>query len=290
MRGFLSAIAFLVALVVVLGAAGCGARFEREAAGAPASSDLAANALQALQAKGSAHFVSDLSSSLPDGVGAQLSVHAEGDASATAMDASVSVGFGGVSLSGRLLVDDHNVFIQFMNQWYGERQGIRDALGKAKGGKNAQVWDEIATPDGLRRNFAHLFSGEVTQGPIVDGVATWKFEGRLNADGLADFAQRLGFQLPAAERAQLDEVAAASKLILVVGQDDQLPRRAEFGIHLSAADLKAMHDSSSSSLQGAENFKSTLELSEFGKPVEISAPTNLKPLDALFEQLFSGFE
>ena len=66
--------------------------------------------------------------------------------------------------------------------------------------------------------------------------------------------------------------------------------KTSFGMHLSAADLKAMQDSTSSTLQGAENFKATLELSEFGKPVEITAPQSFKPLDALFEQLFSGFE
>jgi len=287
---FLSAIAFLIALVVVLGAAGCGDRFARSPGEAPSAGNLAADALAGLEAKGSAHFVGDLSSSLPQGVGAQLSVHAEGDASATAMDASASVGFGGLSLSGRLMVDEHNVFIQFMNQWYGERQGIRDALGKARDGKNAQVWDEIATPEGLRRNFDHLFSGDVTEGPVVDGVATWKFEGRMNADGLADFARRFDSELTDAERAQLDKLAAASKLVIVVGQEDHLPRRVEFGIHLSAADLKAMQDGSSSTLQGAENFEFTLGLSEFGKPVEITAPSSFKPLDTLFEQLFSGFE
>jgi len=206
------------------------------------------------------------------------------------MDASGSVGVGGLSLNGRVVVDEHNVFIQFMNQWYGERQGIRDALGKAKDGKNAQVWDELATPEGLRRNFDHLFSGDVSEGPLVEGVPTWKFEGRMNADGIADLARRLDSELTDAERAQLDKVAVASNLVLIVGQDDHLPRHIEFGIHLSAADLKAMQDSSSSTLQGAENGKATLELSEFGKPVEITAPQSFKPLDTLFEQLFSGFE
>jgi hypothetical protein len=287
---FLSAIAFLVTLVAVLGAAGCGDRFARGPGEAPASGDLAADALAALQAKGSAHFVSDIDSTLPGGVGSQLSVHAEGDASATAMDASASVGFGGLSLTGRVMVDEHNLFIQFMNQWYGERQGIRDALGKAKDGKNAQVWNEIATPEGLRHHFDQLFSGGVAEGPVVDGVATWRFQGHLNAEGLADFAKRLDSELTDAERVQLDKVASASKLVLVVGQEDHLPRRVEFGIHLTAADLKAMQDSDSSTLQGAENFESTLELSDFGKPVEVTAPPSFKPLDALFEQLFSGLE
>jgi hypothetical protein len=289
-RRFFSAIAFLVTLVIVLGAAGCGDHFARSSGEAPASGDLAANALSALEAKGSAHFVADMSSSLPGSVGLQFSARFEGDASATAVDASGSVGVGGLSLNGRVMVDEHNVFIQFMNQWYGEHQGIRDELGKAKEGKNAQVWDELATPEGLRRNFDHLFSGEVSEGPVVDGVATWKFEGRMNADGLAEFARRFDSELTDPERAQLDKVAAASDLVLVVGQDDHLPRRVEFGMHLSAADLKAMQDSSSSTLQGAENFKATLALSEFGKPVEITAPQSFKPLDALFEQLFSGFE
>jgi hypothetical protein len=54
-RRFIPAIAFFATLVVVLGAAGCGERFEREAGSAPAPADLAADAFAALHDAGSAH-------------------------------------------------------------------------------------------------------------------------------------------------------------------------------------------------------------------------------------------
>jgi hypothetical protein len=54
-RRFFSAIAFAATLVVVLGAAGCGQRFDREAGNAPAAADLAADALTALELERSVH-------------------------------------------------------------------------------------------------------------------------------------------------------------------------------------------------------------------------------------------
>jgi hypothetical protein len=50
-----------------------------------------------------------------------------------------------------------------------------------------------------------------------------------------------------------------------------------------------MEASGVSRFDAAENFTATLELSEFGKRVEIHPPADFKPLDELFEQLFSGF-
>jgi hypothetical protein len=290
-RRFVSAIAFLAALVVVLGAAGCGQRFERGPGNAPASADLAADALAALEAEGSAHFVAELKSG-PAGsqVPFQLSLHFEGDVSRNALDAEGSVSFGAGTLKGRVLVGEHDFFIQFMDQWYGEHQGLVDVMTEAKKDHEGQVWDELATPEGLRRNFDHLFDGEVKDGPSVDGAATWQFEGKLNAEGVLDFARRFDAEPTDRDEDMLVKVAEATKLVLVVGKDDQLPRRLELSVNLSADDLKEMQASESAALGGAENFTATLELSEFGKKVEIHPPADFKPLDEFFAQLFSGFE
>jgi hypothetical protein len=283
-RRFLSAIAFVATLVVVLGAAGCGQRFDSSAADAPAPGDMAADALASLEAKGSAHFVADMKTG-PEGDAHSFpfSVHLEGDASATALDTQGTVGFGGVTFTGHLLANQHNLFIQFRDKWYGEDQGLADALGDAKKEHNgASPWNDWATPDGLRKNFGELFTGDVSAGPVVDGVETWQFEGHLNADGLTRFGQRYGEPTPPEVARKLSE---ASRFLLVVGRDDHLPRRLEFEIKLSAADLKELSDQT-----GADNFQATLELSDFGKPIEIQPPASFEPLDALFEQLFSGFE
>jgi hypothetical protein len=290
-RRFVSAIAFLTVLLAVLLAAGCGQRFDREAGEGPAPADLAADALAALEAKGSAHFVADLKAgSAGADLPLQVAVHAEGDASRTALDVEGSVDFGGASFRGRILVGEHDFFVRFMNQWYGEDEGLAEAMEGAKKEHDGRVWDELATPDGLRRNFGELFEGEVSQGPTLDGVATWQFEGRLDPEGVADFARRYEAEPTDLEEDMLRHVADASRFVLVVGQDDRLPRRLEFSVELSPEQLKKMQASDSSAFGGADNFKATLELSEFGKPVEIAVPKDFKPLDALFEELFSGFE
>lgn len=283
MRPYLSAIAFLFALVVVVASSGCGQRGAAGSGEAPAPADLASDALVSLQEQGSAHFVFDVKTTATGYTAdTPFTLHAEGDASADALDAEGSIGFGGLSLSGHVLADEHNLFIEFMNEWYGTDQGIANAVEQARKERNgSSPWNDWATPDGLRANFDELFTGSVSDGPTVGGVETWKFEGHLNAAGIAQLEERYG---EAARSALNQKMADASRLVLVVGQEDHLPRRLEFTVKLSAEDLKALSD------EGASNFEMTLELSDFGKPVEVKAPEQFKPLDALFDKLFSGFE
>jgi hypothetical protein len=290
-RRFASAIAFLFLVVVVLGAAGCGQRFERGPGDAPAPADLAADALAALETAGSAHFVADMRTSAGGGsLPLEFALHAEGDASAQAIDAEGSVSFGAGTLRGHVLVGAHEFYVQFMEQWYGADQGLLDAVADAKEEHEGRVWDELVTPEGLRRNFGELFDGAVDEGPEVEGAATWQFEGRLDPEGVAAFLRRYGAQPTDREEELLGTLADATRFVLVVGQEDGLPRRVEFSVELSADELQEMEDSGSGAFEGAANFKATLELSEFGKRVEIHAPAGFKPLDELFEELFSGLE
>ena len=285
MRRFVSTIAFLATLLVVLLAAGCGQRFDR-AGTAPAPADLAADALAALSEAGSAHFVADVETKGSEEPFA-FSLHVEGDASATALDAQGSLTFGSISVNSRVLADEHAFFVEFMNSWYGdESQGIADAFAEAKKEHDGQVWEELATPEGLRRNFEQLFEGEVVEGPVVDGVATWQFEGRLDAEGVIDFARRYDAEPSEEELDEFRLVAEASSFVLVAGQEDHLPRRLEFVMELPEEARRELEEG----FNGAESFRSTFELSEFGKPVEIEAPADLKPFDQLFEDLFGSFE
>jgi hypothetical protein len=286
-RRYVSAISFLATLVVVLLAAGCGQRFERGAGEAPTPADLAADALAALEDAGSAHFVADMTTEAGGEALSPFTIHVEGDASATALDVHGSVTFGGLSLEGRVLAGEHAVFVQVMNSWYGDKEhGIVDALAEAKKEHDGAVWEELATPDGIRRNFDSLFDGEVTEGPLVDGVATWQFEGRLNADGIVAFARRYDAQPSEQELKEFRLAVEGSHILLVVGQDDHLPRQVEFSMELSKDALKELEGG----FDGTESFRSTLALSDFGKDVEIDAPADFKPFDQLFEDLFGSFE
>ena len=289
-RRFFSAIAFLAALVIVLGAAGCGQRFERNG-NPPAPNDLAADALQALKDEGSAHFIAELKTGpVADSAGASVMVRLEGDASATVVDAEGSVSFGAFTVHGHVLVGEDALWVEVMDQWYGDNTGIRQALEEARKQHEGRVWNELATPAGLRRNFADLFDGKVAAGPTVDGVATWRFEGKFDAEGVVALAKRLGAAPDAREQELFGKVAAASRLVLVVGQEDHLPRSIELSVQLSPDELRQLQDSGYSSTDGAENFDSSLELSHFGKDVEYEPPADAKPLDELFDALFPGFE
>jgi hypothetical protein len=285
MGRYASAIAFLASLLVVLLAAGCGQRFERAAGEAPEPGDLAADALVALEDASSAHFVLDVRAEESGNAFSGFTVHLEGDASAKALDVQGSVGFGGASFQGRLLASEHAFFVEFMGRWYGdELQGIADAVAEAKREQNGELWNELATAEGLRRNFDQLFEGEVSEGPVVDDTATWQFEGRLNADGIADFAERYGVGPSEDELEEFRLVADASRIVLVVGQEDHLPRRLELAMELSEEDAEQLQ----SSVAGAGSFTATLELSEFGKTVAIEAPAEFRSLDELFRDVFGG--
>jgi hypothetical protein len=287
---FASAIAFLATLALVLIAAGCGQRFDRAPGNAPVPGDLAADALAALEEAGSAHFVADLKTEA-EGAGLPVSMHVEGDASRTALDAQGSVTFGGFSVEGRVLAGEHGLFLEFGDRWYGdETQGITDAFDDAQMEHDGQVWNELATPEGLRQNFGKLFEGDVSEGPDLDGVATWQFEGKLNADGVVEFARRFDAEPTPGEVEEFRLVAEASHVLLVVGQDDQLPRRLEVSIELSDDAVEKLKEGAPMNLDSTESFKGTLELSEFGTSVEIEAPAELRPLDELFEDLFGSFE
>jgi hypothetical protein len=285
-RRYASAIAYLATLFVVLLAAGCGQRFDRAPGNAPAPGDLAADALAALHDAGSAHFVAEVTADAPDEPMSPFSVRVEGDASAAAVDAEGSVTFGGVSLQGRVMADEHSFFVELMGQWYGDdHEGIADALAEAQAEHNRAVWEDLATADGLRRNFGRLFEGEVSAGPVVDGAATWQFEGRLDADGVVELARRYGAAPSDQEVEEFRLVAEASRFLLVVGQDDHLPRRVELSVDLSDEDLERL----GGELSTTQSFEAKLELSDFGKPVEIDPPADFRPFDELFADLFGSF-
>lgn len=283
MGRFASALAFLFTLALVVGSAGCGQRFDNVGAGAPPTqAALASEALTALREAGSAHVVLDAKGGAISGTKAQLGVHFEGDASESALVGDGEVRFPGGTLGARVLVDEHDAYIRFMGVWYHAESGFADALATA----NAQSGDLLAnltTPAGLGQFFTKLFEGDVAEGPDVDGVATWEFDGRLRGDMLADLVEKYGqSKLTANDRSLFQKVAATSRLVVVVGQDDHLPRKVELTLD-PPKDL----DFDSQELESSDGaLSATVELSDFGKDVSFTAPKGAKPLDALFEQLF----
>lgn len=284
-----SLLAFVFALGLVLTGAGCGERFDDLGAGRPpAPADLAADALQALEDAGSAHVVVEGKSSAYAGASDfELGVHFEGDVSRTAIVGDGEVSLPGATLGARLLVGEHDVYVRFMGTWYHGETGIADAYATAE--DNAEeLLGALTTVIGLRRNFDELFEGQVTEGPQIGGVETWKFDGRFRANAFAELTEKYDrVQLSEHDRALLDEVAASTRIVIVVGRDDHLPRRIRFSI---APPPGLRFDDDSLQSGSSATMSISVELSRYGTDVSFEAPQDVRPLDELAGRIFGGFE
>jgi LppX_LprAFG lipoprotein len=280
---FASAFAFLFVLVVVLGSAGCGDRFDDLGGSSPPSqSAFASDALVALRDVGSAHVVLDAQGGSISGTNAQLGMHFEGDVSTSALAGDVQVTFPGGTLGARVLVDEHDLYVRFMSQWYHASGGVSDAL-KDASEENGELLLELATPAGLGNLFTQLFEGEIAAGPDIGGTATWEFDGRLRAETFATLVEKYGaIDLTDNDRALFDKVAATSHIVVDVGQDDDLPRKLE----LTLSPPKDLHFDSEELESSDGALSLTVELSDFGQEVSFSPPKDPRPLDDLFGQLF----
>ena len=283
MGRFPSAFAFLIVLVVILGSAGCGQRFDELGGGSPPSQvSFATDALTALKKAGSAHVVVDAQAGAISGTNTQVGIHFEGDVSTSALVGDLQLSFTGGTVGARVLANEHDVYVRFMGAWYHEDAGVADALDMA-GQKNGELLSQLTTPASLGKLFTQFFEGEIAQGPDLGGSATWEFDGRLRAETFANLVEKYGgIELTANDRALFDKVAATSHLVVDVGQEDALPRKLEFTLD-PPKDLQFDSEDLESS-DGA--FSVTVELSDFGEEVSFSPPTSPKPLDELFGQLF----
>jgi hypothetical protein len=280
---FASALAFLFTLAVVLASAGCGERFdELGAPQKPSQSAFASDALTALKDAGSAHVVVDAKGGTFSGTTAEIGIRFEGDVSTSALVGDLEVTFPGGTIGARVLAGEHDAYVRFMGSWYQAESGINDAL-KSAGAENGELLLELSTPAGVGKLFTQLFDGEIAEGPDIDGAATWEFAGRLRAGALADLVEEYGHvQLTEHDRALFEKVAATSRLVVDVGQDDHLPRKVE----LTLEPPKDLHFDSQELDSSDGAFTVAVELSRFGEDVSFSAPKNARPLDELFGQLF----
>jgi hypothetical protein len=283
MGRFASASAFVVMLIVVLGSAGCGQRFDDPGvARAPSQAELASESLTAVEQAGSAHVVLDAQGGSVAGTKGRLGIHFEGDVSPSALVGSGEVDFPGGSLDAEVRIDSHDAYVRFLGTWYHAGSGFAEALAAAET-QQGDLLGELATPAGVGRTFEELFAGDISQGPDVDGDATWEFDGRLRASTLADYVEKYGkVHLTANDRAAFEKVAETSRFVLVVGQDDHLPRKVE----LTLDPPKDLHFDSEAIGSSDGRFAVSASFSDFGEDVSFNAPKGAKPLDQLFGQLF----
>jgi hypothetical protein len=295
--------ALLVLLALALVASGCGAGADSDTAApaegasseAPDVSRLVSESFAAA-ANRSAHYVVDATLTLETDGNADpqlaafaqnpMTLHIEGDASDKAVTADGSVSFMGQTFTASLLAGEHEVFVNFLGSWYGQKDvGLADLEAQQGAATGSGPSEEE-----LIARLGELFTGDVSEGPLTDGVETWQVDGRLSSDGILKLADEYGAgALGAEERKVVDQIINALTLAIVVGRDDMLPRHFELGFSLSADDF-AGFGVTEEQMDGLKslNLELTADMSDYGKTVSIQAPAQFQPIEKLFGQ-FLGF-
>lgn len=298
--------ALLVLLVLALVASGCGAGADSDSGApgegtsseAPDVSRLVSESFAAA-ANRSAHYVVDATLTLETDGNADpqlaafaqspMTLHIEGDSSDKAVTADGSVSFMGQTFTASLLAGEHEVYVNFLGSWYGQKDvGLAD-LGALEAQQSSTAGSGPLEEELIAR-LGEFFTGDVSEGPPTDGVETWQVDGRLSSDGILKLADEYGAgALGAEERKVVDQIINALTLAVVVGREDMLPRHFELGFSLSADDF-AGFGVTQEQMDGLEslNLELTADMSDYGKTVSIQAPAQYQPIEELFGQ-FLGF-
>lgn len=188
-------------------------------------------------------------------------------------------------MEGKLIIGPRDLFLEFDGKWYGE-SGPGLAMAFAALARQEEVSADLSSPEGIRDGFDDFFTGEVAAGPQIAGVATWQFEGHANPDGLAELENSQ--DLLEGDLARLETLASAIRLTLVVGQEDQLPRRIELKLKLSDDERAEVGGFYGGDFEGwsRHNIDAKLVLSRFGEPVSYDPPDNYGSLDTFLDNLF----
>jgi hypothetical protein len=218
----------LAPMVVLVGlVAGCGGSEKP-----PSPSALAVDSARAVRAEKPVRFAFDTEMSVDEivpaaGAGPEvrrftdspLSLGLKGAYSREAVRAEGSAQFGGQTLTAEALAGARELYVRYLGTWYGTKELGLDQFrqqAEQQGGRSSdQAFKEAMSS--IERYGAKVFSGEVTEGPELDGTSTWQTEGTLNVDGLVQVAREQGEQVTAEDRAVLEKVAAGTRLTYVVG-------------------------------------------------------------------------
>lgn len=294
----LFALASLLALAVL--AAGCGGAEEP-----PSPSALVIDSARALRAQDPARFRFDARARADEivpapGAGADIrqftdtpaSVGLSGVFSPEAIEAKGSASFAGQTFTADALAGARELYVRFLGSWYGTKelglQQLRQQVEQQGGKSTGQAFDE--TIANIERYGDEVFEGEVREGPELAGDATWQTEGTLNVDGLGKIARQQGKQVTPEDREVLEKVAQGTRLTYVVGQEDKLPRRLRLSFDLRPAELAEAARENEEDLKQVERARAsfTVNMSDWGQPVEIRPPANFQPLEQLAQRFLGG--
>jgi hypothetical protein len=129
---------------------------------------------------------------------------------------------------------------------------------------------------------AHAASGTVEAGPKLDGVETWRLDGKLTRGGARLLAKTvLGYPSSGAQQA----IARSSRIEVDVGRKDKLPRRVIVDFDFDR-DAIAVIGRGQLPLESVTS-RLMLDLSEWGKDISVSAPEHARPFDDFLRE--TGF-
>lgn len=294
-------VAFVAALTSAVALSACGddggggdSVKRAAAAGAPAPAELIVQTLQASSGQHSAKFTAtveaDIKTSDPQlsvMFGQPVKLTVSGAAAADAVDLAGEVLFAGQRHKLGLKADAKQSFIGWADAWYGPQPGVRARDSDVAAAQ--RDYEQAAAA--VRKHADKLLDGEVSDGPELDGTDTWQLDGTVSADGIAKIAAAEGQPLSAKQQSTLNAVTSQVKISLAVGQDDGLPRRAHVKVDLSErqlAKLKSTAPASGPLPVDRIRASLTLTMSDYGTKVDVKAPQNAQPVDALGDALLGA--
>lgn len=262
----------ITSLAVCLLIAGCGGSSSKHPvpASAPTIQTLLAQTRQATRAVHSFHFTVGvtLAASAPQAGSTKVNLSGSGDFSSQAVKAQLAatVKRGGVNINTvvQLLAGPHAAFVNYNGRWAGENTfGITELVAALKKYAAAHASSAAQIPTTAAK-WQQLLTGAVTAGPTVDGQATWKFAGGLNASELKQIVSKYGQATPSEQSG----LTALSNLHVsfLVGARDHLPR----DLQISDSAVIAAGESASFALH--------VTLSNFGEQFAYTPPTSYTPL------------
>lgn len=218
-----------------------------------------------------------------------VDISAHGDLSPKTIVLAAKLTAGGQALAGELRLSGTELYVNLFGSWY----GTKDASAKGNGGLSLNLKPKELTSS-LGDLLGSGMQAKVTAGPEVDGVETWKVTGSFEGPALAKALKSTGATTNAKDVSRLAEKADVT---ILIGRDDDLPRRLEIVTTLSGPDLATASSTTQGLVplpkSGTKGLKSVtvsivVQLSKFGQKVAFERPAKFKPLEKMIDALLGG--
>jgi hypothetical protein len=267
-----------------------------------------AGALISLNEIDSAHFETTLTGEVVAKDGGTFSARLNGDlgekrASLAGTLDFQSHGQSKQSFSGGLRLTSEKLFVGLMNEWYVSSLAELKALGEQRTEKLSEsplsIIERLRARSAIQDIAESAFVGEVSDGPVLDGVETVRWEGTLNPEGVLDMALKYGGEngkLDAAERqrvlAALEVAAKLSTLTVIVGSEDGRPRQVTLSFEADQAELAEIAAAAGETSEANEpekiDFELQVDVSRYDEEFSVTEPQGAKPMEELLQGIFGG--